>query len=341
MPLIRITFVARLLVLRGSAAPAGLICNPAVRLFPSSMDRRNSQGPSARGCSASISPPSAARRSVLALTLEERRGFGQVHPAFLAGHLRAVNRDLVVRPERGTRSRVQRFPRPVTRPFRLSRPAIRSSLTIRTSTRTASTISTEVLLALAASTARQAQFSVGAAGPMHHEDDFRSFIVDVRDDLLNQGPHDPLLQSPVRQPGPARRSSSRQRASRTHWMSPAGAGARSGHAPRSGSRGDNALKGAVPAHLQLRRDLPVQRISSVVLPEGSIGGISGGHQIAPERLTDIVTALSLLPIHPQGRLHGSGSTALSTCSPMAASTGNPPKAMHRGSPLSIQPRLQA
>src|SRR6266571_3980481 len=45
-----------------------------------------------------------------------------------------------------TRSRVQRLPWPVTRPFRLRMPAIRSSLAMRTSWRTAASMSAEMLL---------------------------------------------------------------------------------------------------------------------------------------------------------------------------------------------------
>jgi hypothetical protein len=46
------------------------------------------------------------------------------------------------------------------------------------------------------------------------------------------------------------------------------------------------------------------RISGIVLPEGSVGGISGGHQVTLESLADIVASLSLLPLHSHGRFHG-------------------------------------
>ena len=59
-------------------------------------------------------------------------------------------------------------------------------------------------------------------------------------------------------------------------------------------RGDLALdfinmcEGAIPSDLQLRRDKTVRRVGGVILPEGSIGGVSGGLQIATKGVPDLV-----------------------------------------------------
>jgi putative transposase len=108
--------------------------------------RAKIQGPSLNGWRASISPASAASRSVFDAILRtcaasERLSQGSTpSAAALNTGMRWCDRNEV------TRSRVQRLPWPVLRPLRLRRPAIRSSLAINANSRTASMTSAGVLL---------------------------------------------------------------------------------------------------------------------------------------------------------------------------------------------------
>ena len=108
--------------------------------------RAKIQGPSLNGWRASISPASAASRSVFDAILRtcaasERLSQGSTpSAAALNTGMRWCDRNEV------TRSQVQRLPWPVLRPLRLRRPAIRSSLAINANSRTASMTSAGVLL---------------------------------------------------------------------------------------------------------------------------------------------------------------------------------------------------
>jgi len=108
--------------------------------------RAKIQGPSLNGWRASISPASAASRSVFdaifrTCAASERLSQGSTpSAAALNTGMRWCDRNEV------TRSRVQRLPWPVLRPLRLRRPAIRSSLAINANSRTASMTSAGVLL---------------------------------------------------------------------------------------------------------------------------------------------------------------------------------------------------
>src|SRR5882724_2742697 len=65
-------------------------------------------------------------------------------------------------------------------------------------------------------------------------------------------------------------------------------------------RGDPAFditdmrEGAVPPHLQFRRDQPVLGIGGVILPESPVGGVVGSFQIAAESVSDLVAATGCL-----------------------------------------------
>ena len=52
-------------------------------------------------------------------------------------------------------------------------------------------------VALSASTLGQAHLAVGAARPMDDKNDLGSHVVDIRDDLVDQGAHDALLEAGV------------------------------------------------------------------------------------------------------------------------------------------------
>src|ERR1700676_234945 len=61
----------------------------------------------------------------------KRSSFREVHPALCSCLVAAVSRNVMMTAQGATRSRVQRFPRPVSIPFRFNKPAIRSSEQIR------------------------------------------------------------------------------------------------------------------------------------------------------------------------------------------------------------------
>jgi hypothetical protein len=53
-------------------------------------------------------------------------------------------------------------------------------------------------------------------------------------------------------------------------------------------------EGAVPSHLQFRRNQPVFGIGGVILPESPVGGVAGSFQIAAEGVPDLVAATGCL-----------------------------------------------
>ena len=66
---------------------------------------------------------------------------------------------------------------------------------------------------------------------------------------------------------------------------------------------DNAREGAIPSHLQLRRNQPVLRICSVVLAKRSVGGMSSSFKITAESIQDLITAMNDLCLCLGGRRH--------------------------------------
>src|SRR4029077_19914267 len=52
-------------------------------------------------------------------------------------------------------------------------------------------------VALSAATPRQAQFGMNAANPMDQENDLQRFVIDIGDDLVDDGAHDALLEPGV------------------------------------------------------------------------------------------------------------------------------------------------
>ena len=96
----------------------------------------------------------------------------------------------------------------------------------------------------------------------------------------------------------------------------------------------------VPSRLQFASHQSVGRVGSVVLPEGPIGCIARRFEITPERLTHLVPLLPRLLLGSNGCRNSARANDCEKGTLMASSTRSPPKAMHRGSPLSIQPRVQ-
>ena len=100
-------------------------------------------------------------------------------------------------------------------------------------------------------------------------------------------------------------------------------------------------KGSVPSQLQFRGDQPILGVRGVILPECPIGAVAGGLEIAHQRIANLIPAVGSL-----FRSFGSGGNGArvrrhwKSASSTASSTRRPPKAMHRGSPLSSRPRQQ-
>lgn len=100
----------------------------------------------------------------------------------------------------------------------------------------------------------------------------------------------------------------------------------------------HARERLVPARLQFAGDQPVGRVSGVVLPEGAIRRICR-FEIALEGFTYLIPPLVSFFLDSESGGNGAGPTTVRSASSIASSTRGPPKAMHRGSLLSIQPRL--
>ncbi|MER8563975.1 hypothetical protein, partial [Mesorhizobium sp. M0578] len=94
----------------------------------------------------------------------------------------------------------------------------------------------------------------------------------------------------------------------------------------------------VPTRFQFRRDQPVLGIGRVILPEGPVGSVAGSPKIQIEGVPDLVTTIGSLRL--SSAAIAPGSTTRRSASSIASSTRSPPKAMHRGSPLSSRPRQQ-
>src|SRR5262249_33484712 len=96
----------------------------------------------------------------------------------------------------------------------------------------------------------------------------------------------------------------------------------------------------VPSRLQFAGHQSVSRIGSVVLPEGPIGCIARRLEITPERLTHLVPLLPRLLLGSNGCRNSARANDREKGTLNGVITRSPPKATQRGSPLSIQPRVQ-
>ena len=96
----------------------------------------------------------------------------------------------------------------------------------------------------------------------------------------------------------------------------------------------------VPARFKFTRHQPVRGVGGIVLPESPVCGIASRFQIATESIAHLI--LSFFGFLGSSRCSGDRAwpTTPSSASSIASSTRNPPKAMQRGPPLSIQARLQ-
>ena len=125
---------------------------------------------------------------------EKRGRFGQIEPGLDAVRSRAIDRDLVVRPQRG---------------HALARPTIAVASDKSVPVQNAGNqiiIGDEHELpdggddvgggavALASAPARQAQFGMNAAHPVNEENDLRGLGIDIGDHLVDHGADDALLE---------------------------------------------------------------------------------------------------------------------------------------------------
>ena len=105
-----------------------------------------------------------------------------------------------------TRSRVQRLPCPVTRPFRLRMPAIKIIIGNEHQVPDGRDDIGGGTVALAAAALRQAPFGMHPTDPMDQKHDLGCLIIDIGDHLVDESAHDTLLaaghplSAPTRQP---------------------------------------------------------------------------------------------------------------------------------------------
>lgn len=146
-------------------------------------------------------------------------------------------------------------------------------------------------VALTTSPFGQTYLAMNAAGPMHHQDDFRRRIVDVGDDLVDDGSHDALFQPCIsgwRGPDAFEIGSQMSQDRRIGDSRPVGkpSGSRMGGDFRFDLR--HLLQRDVPAFFQFSRHQPVGRIGCVILPSRPVGGIACRLEIAPKRVADLI-----------------------------------------------------
>ena len=243
-----------------------------------------------------------------------------------------------------TRSRVHRFPRPVSRPFRLSVSPADRPRQMCASTRTASIRLLRVCVRtmLPASSSRQPQFGVDAAFPVNDQDDFTGIGIDIHDDFVNECSNETFLQPDIR----VRTSPDRLQVR--------------GQMLECFSGGDHVLTSAVDvlidARLQSRG--PAARRDSSVAPirpplndsrDRSHRIVSAlGERRTAQPPTRASTPAGPRPAgarrshsRPRRRRSAAGCTTRRISLAIASSTTTPPNEMQRGSPLSRAPRMQA
>src|SRR5216683_2378740 len=151
-------------------------------------------------------------------------------------------------------------------------------------------------VALPTAAAWQAQLRVNATGPMHEKADLTGLVVDIGDDLLDHGPHDPLLQPGVRRRcTPNSLQVDRKRRERY------GRGVRLTWrlvivSRDAGFDGTDTCECPVPTLLELRCDQPVRGIDCVILTEGTIGGIACRRKVPAQRVAHLVAAQRFLRV---------------------------------------------
>ena len=96
----------------------------------------------------------------------------------------------------------------------------------------------------------------------------------------------------------------------------------------------------VPARFELAGDQSVGGIGSVILTEGAVGGIVRRVEIAAKSLAYLIRFSAARSAAAIDAATAPGPTTPRSAFSIASSTRSPPNAMQRGSPLSIQPRVQ-
>jgi hypothetical protein len=97
----------------------------------------------------------------------------------------------------------------------------------------------------------------------------------------------------------------------------------------------------VPPAFQFISDQTILGIGGIELPLRALSGITRRFKISPQCLQDFVLTTSLLLAGLYRGLYGRWLHRTKTSLPIASSTGIPPKAIHRASPLSSHPRWHA
>ncbi|MGZ8396399.1 MAG: hypothetical protein ACXW3X_07575 [Rhodoplanes sp.] len=152
-------------------------------------------------------------------------------------------------------------------------------------------------VALSTPSARQAQFGMNAAHPVHDENDLSLLGIEVGDHFAKELAHDALLRSDVgRRLTPDRLQIERQR----HELF----GARRCFRRRLAHVFfDTTLQfsDTFECKLQFCGHKPIGRVGRVVLAECFVGGIAGCFEVARERIAHQIAALAFLLIRLQRR----------------------------------------
>jgi transposase InsO family protein len=296
------------------AGPAGALTPVRARIRssraarPSRSVRRKSHGPSLSGWIAAMSPRCAARRRVFAVTPTTEAARVRLSQGSNAVLGRAIDGDPVAAAHRS---------------HALASPAIAvagheavaveddgDDIVLGDERQHAHRLDDVGgrAVALPPAPSRQSVLGVGAAHPVDGEHDLRGSLVEIGDDLLDHGAHDPLLQ-----PGVGGRGG-------PHGRQIFGESVE-GHGRDGGTRcggdvmvGDptqglgDAFECPVPSRLEFTGDQAVLRIGSIVLAEGAISGVLRRLEVANQRGAGLTLAhhrlrLGVASRLDRGRLH--------------------------------------
>ena len=288
---------------------------------------------------ASIQPASTARRSVFGLIRRRAAALLRLSQGASSSGTRRWTGMPWWERRAVTRSRVQRLPWPVLSPLRLSMPAMTSSRSDEDELAHGVDDVGRGAVALTTPAARQPQLGVDPAHPVDQQHDLAGGFVEVGDDLVDHGAHDPLPEAQRRSSAPSRRPAGHRRARRGRSASVPGR-----------RRGRVVVGDRLPRPRPRGSSARFQRASSSAATSRFSGSAASYCRKARSRRSGPPRGRVAWPRAPRrgdGLAWASASTAAATAAgsstlrsaaSTASSTLRPPNAMQLGSPLSSHPR---
>ena len=126
---------------------------------------------------------------------------------------------------------------------------------------------------------------------MNDENDLGRFVVDIGDDLLDDGPHDALLEPRVGRRSEPDGLQIRRQGGKGGWRLLRARGCRRVVGGDLRLDVGDATERRVPARLQFVRHEAVGGVGGVVLAPGAVGGVARRLEIAQERRTNLVLSV--------------------------------------------------